>query len=369
MEGILGDGLPALRLNAQDLQVDRKLPESKQKSNITPQKDVKEAQLKDGAVFRTQKKALIKQTMNNLQGEEHDRKMFIKKTWNSASDLVKQSYLNMISNYNLPEYKSLIDYIKQERSWWKSSYSAGLTVSVLENVFADYVDELGDRTKKYEDALIENKAVGDDLMEQRKNAKPSTKIDTNIDTNIDWDKILPESADEAIKAAEELNPKQDPFKRTLWDDVNESWFIIGGFLGTLIWLIFGLRFGSSIVNEYYYLKAPYKILMFVYTFIFTPILIPYFIYKTFRTWLFPTSYPPIIFRCFLPLYESEDPALASSWFTYVLDEATIADKFAKIKRIEDAKRNILKQSIMEPLKIDLAKSVLFSARPPAPKGC
>lgn len=369
MAALLGDGLPALRLNEQDLQVDRKLPEPKQKSNITPQKDVKENQLKDGANFRTQKKAAIKQDMNNLQGEEHNRKMFIKKTWNTATDLQKQSYLNMISNYNLPEYKSLIDFIKKERAWWKSTYSAGLTVSVLENVFADYVDELGDRTKKYEDALAENEVVGADLLEQRKNAKPSEKMDMNVDMAVDWDKLVPESADEAIKAAEELKPKQDPFKRTVWDDVTDSWVIIASFLGSLIWFVFGLRFGSSIANEYYYLKAPYKILMFVYTFIFTPVLIPYFIYKTIRTWLFPIAYPPITFRCFLPLYESDNPDMASSWFTYFLDEATIADKFSKIKAIEDAKRNVLKQSIMEDLKIDLAKSVFMAAQPPAPKGC
>jgi hypothetical protein len=368
MAALLGDGLPALRLTEQDLQVDRKLPEAKQKPNITPQKDVKENQLKDGAVFRSSKQKEIKATMNSLQGEEHNRKMFIKKTWNSATDVTKQSYMNMISNYNLPEYKNLIDFIKKERAWWKSTYSAGLTVSVLENVFSDYADEVGDRTKRYEDALAENEITGADLLEQRSNAKPSEKLDMNIDTNIDWDKLLPESAEEAIKAAEELKPKQDPFKRTVWDDVNDSWLIIGGFLGTLIWIILGLRFGSSIANEYYYLKAPYKILMFVYTVIFTPLLIPYFVYKTLRTWLFPDTYPAIIFRCFLPLYESDNPN-TSSWFTYFLDEATIADKYNKLEAINMAKRNVLKESIMEGLKIELAKNVFMAAQPPAPKGC
>ena len=42
MAALLGDGLPALRITAEDVQVDRKLPEAKQKSNITPQKDAKE---------------------------------------------------------------------------------------------------------------------------------------------------------------------------------------------------------------------------------------------------------------------------------------------------------------------------------------
>lgn len=363
---LFGDGLPPLRLTDQDVTVNRKLPEAKQKSNITPQKDLKENQLKDGALFRTLKKGQIKGIMVDLQNEEYERKTFIKKTWNSATDVGKQSYMNIISNYNLPEYIGLIDFIKQERAWWKSTYSAGLTVSVLENVFADYSDELSDRIQKYQDALKENEAVGADLLEQRKNAKPSEKINTDI--NIDWDKLSPEIAEQVNKAAEENKTEADPFKRTVWDDVNESWLIIGGFLGSLIWLIFGLRFGSSIANEYYYLNAPYKILMFVYTIIFTPVLIPYFIYKTLRTFFFPTTYPPVIFRCFLPLFETEDP-LSRSWLTYVLDEATKVDKAAKLKAIQDAKRNVLKKTIMKDLTAELARFTFLAAQPPAPKGC
>lgn len=369
MSSLLGDGLPALRLNEQDLIVDRKLPAAKTKSNITPQKDAKENQLRDGASFRSIRQSMIKTQMNNLQNEEHERKMYIKKTWNTASDVVKQSYLNMISNYNLPEYKNLIDFIKQERAWWKSPNSSGLTVSVLETVFADYVDELGDRTKAYEDALKQNQMLGEELLEKRKNAKPSEKIDTGADTSIDWNKISPETADEANKVAEEKNVQSDPFKRTVWDDVNDSWLIIGGMLGTLIWIILGLRFGSALANEYYYLKAPYKILIFIYTLIFTPVLIPYFIYKTLRTWFFPKDYPPFIYRCFIPLFESEDPTLASSWFTYLLDELTISDKATKIKAIEQSKRNVLKNTFLEELKADLTKALLLAPEPPPDKGC
>jgi hypothetical protein len=368
MAALLGDGLPALRLNEADLQVDRKLPEAKQKSNITPQKDVKENQLKDGAVFRSSKQKEIKATMNDLQGEEYNRKMFVKKTWNSATDLTKQSYLNMISNYNLPEYKNLIDYIKKERAWWKSTYSSGLTVSVLENVFADYSDEVGEKLKRFQDAFEENEIKNADLLEQRKNAKPGEKINTDIDLDIDWDKLTPKSADEAIRAAEEQISEPDPFKRTVWDDVNESWAIIGGFLGILIWIILGLRFGSSIANEYFYLEKWYKILMFIYTMIFTPVLIPYFIYKTIRTFLFPATYPPVTFRCFLPLFKTDKKELASSWFTYLMDETTQIETNKKMDAINAAKRKVLEQTIMQPLKIDLAK-FSFMAAHPTPKEC
>jgi hypothetical protein len=363
MAALLGDDLPPLRINESDLHVDRKLPEAKQKSNVSPQKDVKEGPLKEGANFRSSKQKILNDFMNGIQSEEYNRKIYIKKTWMSATDVTKQTYMNMISNYNLPEYKDLINYIKQERAWWKSSYSSGLTVSTLETVFSDYNDEIEDLKKRYDDALKENNLKGEDLIERRKNAKPN-KEGEEIDTTIDWSKITPEQGDEIVNAVKESKEAKvnDPFKRTVWDDVNDSWVIIGGFIGSLIWFILGLRFGSSITNEYYYLKFPYKILIFIYTLVFTPALVPYFIYKTIRTWLYPVTYPPFTYRCFLPLYESEDPTLSDSWFTYILDDPTIAEKFAKLKAIEDSKRNILKDSILEGLQIELAQITLLAAK-------
>jgi len=345
MEALLGNGLV---LNEQDLIVDTDLPTAKQKYNITPLKDAKDKVLADGAEFRTIGLGFIKSKQEGLQDEEYERKIFIKKNWDAAKDDKKKEFLEMISNYRLPEYKSLIDYIKGERAWWKSDYSKGLAKFTLQSVYTDFNDELSDKTKKYEKALDENKI---------KNEKKKKEA------FVDWGNMNAEEA--SIQDAAAKAPI-DPFKRTVWDDVNDSWLIIGGFLGSLIWIILGLRFGSSIANEYFYLRAPYKILMFVYTFIFTPALIPYFIYKTLRTFFFPIAYPPVTFRCFLPLFETEDPNLAGSWFTYHLKDKT--EKTNKLEAIIAAKRKVLEKTIMEPLTLDLKKFSLLAANP-TPKGC
>jgi hypothetical protein len=68
------------------------------------------------------------------------------------------------------------------------------------------------------------------------------------------------------------------------------------------------------------------------------------------------------------LFESEDPEM-TGWFTYFLDEATIADKFKKLEAIKQAKRNALKKTVLEDLKVELAKFTLMAAKPPPPKGC
>jgi hypothetical protein len=348
MEAIIGNGLV---LNEQELIVVTDLPTAKQKYNITPMKDAKEDALAAGAQFRTEALGIVKSKQEGLQDEEHERKMFIKRVWETAKDDQKREFLDMMSNYSLPEYKALIDYIKGERAWWKSDYSKGLAKFTLQTVLADFNDELSDKTKKYHKALDENKIKN----EEKKKKKEAF---------VDWGNM---DAEEANIQDEAKRAPIDPFKRTVWDDVNESWLIIGGFLGSLIWIILGLRFGSSIANEYFYLNAGYKVLMFVYTFIFTPALIPYFIYRTLRTFFFPVAYPPITFRCFLPLVPIQEGEKAG-WFTYIMDQATIAEKEKKENEIIAAKRKVLEKSIMEPLKIDLAK-FSFLASHPTPKGC
>jgi hypothetical protein len=359
MQALLGNGLPSLTLNKEELKVDTQLPVPKQKFSILPPKDAKETLLAAGAAFRSDRLNDIKAAQDRFQDEERERKLFIEKNWEAASNVQKQEFLNMLSNYRLPEYKALIDYIKAERAWWKSDYSKGLAQSSLESVYSDFKDDVSDKTKGYEQALGVNSIKNKELLEKRKADSFVGDADPDI---VNWD-----NTDQPLP--EEPKTEKDPFKRSVWDDVSDSWRIIAGSLGSLIWFIFGLRFASSIANEYYYKKAPYKILMFVYTFIFTPVLIPYFIFKTIRTWLLPESYPPFVYRCFLPLFESEDPKMASSWFTYILDEATIADKFSKIKGEEDAKRRVLKTTVLEDLQNELAKNVLLAALPPAPKGC
>jgi hypothetical protein len=167
--------------------------------------------------------------------------------------------------------------------------------------------------------------------------------------------------------------EKDPFNRSLWDDIQESWVIILGYLGTLLWIIFGLRFASFTVNEYFYMKTPYKILFFVYIFIFTPFIFPYYIYKLLRTWYDPIHYPPVLYRSFFPTY-GYDPdktpiTTMDTWFGYRLDGSTI-EYIRKMAEIEhNTKLEVLQKSVMYDLKEELAKGLLMAAKPPPPKGC
>lgn len=360
MGSLLGDGLPPLTISESDISVNRSLPAAKQKDNVVAPKDIKENQLKQGEEQRSIKQSLLKTDQIRLQDEESGRKKYIKGSWNSASDVKKQEFMNMISNYNLPEYKALIDYIKLERSWWKSRHSSGLPVSMLESFYSDYKDTLSDLTKVYEDALESKKTDDADLIERRSKAKGKTEDDKagmEIDTNIDWDKI--KSAD--VKGEEKpVSNEVDPFKRSMWDDVNESWGIIMGYLGIITWLVFGLRFASFTVNEYFYIKTPYKILVFLYTFLFTPAIFPYFIYKIILTWYNPVKYPHVIYRSFFPTY-GYDPdkspiTVMDAWLGYKEDTSTLEYIQMMLKKEKDAKLDVLKSStLLDDLKAELRK--------------
>ena len=361
MQAILGDGLPSLTLNKKDLIVDTELSEATKK-NITPPKEASEELLAAGAKFRGARQEDIKKAQDNLQDEERKRKLFIEKSWDTANDADKQELLNMISNYNLPEYKSLIDYIKGERAWWKSDFSKGLTESLLESTYSDFKDNLSDKTKAYEHAVEINSIKGKELVEKRKEAKKEGFIN--------WDTMSMEG--NTIKSNVAVK-ESDPFNRSLWDDVKDSWVIIAGYLGTLLWITFGLRFASVTANEYFYMKTPYKVLFSVYIFIFTPFIFPYYIYKLLRTWYDPITYPPILYRSFFPTY-GYDPnktpiTTVDAWFGYRLDGATIE----YIKKMTEINRNkkleVLEKSVMEDLKTELAKGLLLASKPPPPKGC
>jgi hypothetical protein len=363
MTSLLGDGLPPLSISESDITVDRSLPLAKQKNNIVPPKDAKENQLKEGAERRAEKQASLKTDLTRLQDEEVKRKKYIKGSWNTASDVQKQEFVNMISNYKLPEYKALIDYIKIERSWWKSGYSSGLTASTIESLYSDYKDTVSDLTKNYEDAL-ENKKLDDaDLIDRRSKAKATDKTgDTNdlndVGKDIDWNKITPDTT--LGETAKSLVSKEDPFKRSMWDDVNESWGIILGYLGIITWLVFGLRFASFTVNEYFYIKTPYKVLIFVYIFLFTPIIFPYFIYKIILTWFNPVKYPHVIYRSFFPTY-GYDPdksplTFMDAWLGYSEDTSTLEYIQMMLQKDKDAKLYVLKSStLLDDLKAELNK--------------
>jgi hypothetical protein len=362
MEVLLGksDGLPPLVLDKKQLIINTELPEAKKKE-VSPPKEATEELLAAGAKFRGSRQEDIKVSLDTFQDEERKRKLFIEKSWDTANDADKQDFLNMISNYNLPEYKSLIDYIKEERAWWKSDYSKGLTESTLESLFSDFKDTVSDKKKAYENAVETNSIKGKELIEKRKENKKEGFID--------WNNINKESVVQSKVSKQE----KDPFNRSLWDDIQESWVIILGYLGTLLWIIFGLRFASFTVNEYFYMKTPYKILFFVYIFIFTPFIFPYYIYKLLRTWYDPIHYPPVLYRSFFPTY-GYDPdktpiTTMDTWFGYRLDGSTI-EYIRKMAEIEhNTKLEVLQKSVMYDLKEELAKGLLMAAKPPPPKGC
>jgi hypothetical protein len=70
----------------------------------------------------------------------------------------------------------------------------------------------------------------------------------------------------------------------------------------IVYVIIGIRCASLAANEVFYKPLPYRILTFVYAFIFTPIVAPYYLWKVIARYLWPASASSS-----LPFYESMIP--------------------------------------------------------------
>jgi len=74
------------------------------------------------------------------------------------------------------------------------------------------------------------------------------------------------------------------------------------YAGTILYILIAARCGSFAANEVLYKASPYRVLAFVYTFIFTPILGWYYLYREITHYIFPTTSKLPIFNSFLPIY-------------------------------------------------------------------
>ena len=62
----------------------------------------------------------------------------------------------------------------------------------------------------------------------------------------------------------------------------QSFSMIGGYIGIILYIAIALRFVAFVTSDILHKPPPYRILVAVYTFIFAPLFIPYYAYRTFK---------------------------------------------------------------------------------------
>jgi hypothetical protein len=94
---------------------------------------------------------------------------------------------------------------------------------------------------------------------------------------------------------------------TVYDDITESLTTVAKSFLLIVYILVGLRCASFAVNENLHLGLEYRILIFIYTFIFTPIFGPYYLWKGIENYIWSTPLTP--YEGFFPLYpyDKADP--------------------------------------------------------------
>jgi hypothetical protein len=99
-----------------------------------------------------------------------------------------------------------------------------------------------------------------------------------------------------------------------------------------------LRCASFAANEYLYKPVPYRILIFIYVFIFVPFFGPYYLWKGIEHRIWNTPLPP--YEGFFPLYAYTDgPLTFNRRLTGYKDTGILQEWITKKKAEELAARN------------------------------
>jgi len=110
-------------------------------------------------------------------------------------------------------------------------------------------------------------------------------------------------------SAEAAAKKEKPAKETSWgDDIASAFTIALQVVGIIFYICIALRIAGFVANDLLYKAVPYRALGFIYAFIFAPILLPYYLYREFAHWIWPTIQAPH-FESLFPMnpYDPSEP--------------------------------------------------------------
>jgi len=110
-------------------------------------------------------------------------------------------------------------------------------------------------------------------------------------------------------SAEAAAQKEKPAKETSWgDDIASAFTIALQVVGIIFYICIALRIAGFVANDLLYKAVPYRVLGFIYAFIFAPILIPYYLYRELAHFIWPTIQAPH-FESLFPMnpYDPSEP--------------------------------------------------------------
>jgi len=291
-----------MSLNPADMVVDDSLPKP---SNILGLLDKKatDEEVTAGKPLRLAARKKVANTFDAMVTEQRSFKSGLEDKWESLDDKEKSKEQKVLDIYKSLPYLDLFNYVKGELVWWDNNI------------------ELSPRQVNRRDINY------DETLEKKQKA-----------LNLLITKV--QNSGHEISAEEEEKRREKLRNATIYDDISDSFSKLGQILFWLVYIIVGLRCASFAVNENLHKGVEYRILIFIYTFLFVPVFGPYYLWKGIQNYIWNTPLPP--YEGFFPLYpydKSEPLTLNRRLYGYIDSpelQARIATKLKEELEAKDA---------------------------------
>lgn len=255
------------QLNPADVSVDESLPKYSAPYSFTSKPPISDEDVAEGKPLRI---AARKKPIDSLRGEINGQKRVkesIKSRWNSMTEPQRQSAQKELDFFNKqPEYLDFFNFLKTEIVWWDNN----LELSPR---------EVTTRDTQYDEKIAQKITI----IQNTRNATRNS-----------------ESAASAAQTQAQKDAEQAAINRTIYDDLGDSMTIMGKVIFWLVYILVGIRCASFAANEIMYKPLPYRVLVFFYTFLFTPIFGPYYLWIMIKRLIWKTPSP--MYEGLFPMY-------------------------------------------------------------------
>jgi len=145
----------------------------------------------------------------------------------------------------------VLTYVKDELAWWNANIE--LTPEAVKKRTQQEKERLEEFNKEFNGETVKNDAA----KQEDKEAKQK-KI-------------------------------QETLKKGWLDDLSEALQVALKSALTIFWILLGIRLGGLVANDLLYKPIAYRALAFIYSFIFLPLLLPYWIYREIKHMFFGSA--------------------------------------------------------------------------------
>lgn len=252
------------------------------------------------------------ETLGNCSAEEktkaeparaamRDTLIALKKTFNANADALGLS---------TSQRDNTLSDVTQEKQWWDENLVlCPADVSLRTRKWQEESDAIFERIAAIYYAVLEVKPEPERNALLARIGPPEIK--QKLTERLDKQFSGAKQAEVKKKAAEEEELKS----RTIWDEVKIAFRSAMGWLVPILYVLVALRLAGYAANDTFYKPFPYRVLAFIYTFLFAPFLLLYYLYRLF----FSEPEEQLIFEGVFPLYPydpNQEVTLFSRFFGY-----------------------------------------------------